>query len=306
VKGAAWVGIASGSAALAAVVPRFTGDYLTGVGLSLWMWVAMTQSWVVFSGMSGYISLGHSVFYGIGAYVMVLTWHQVPLWAGVLLAGSASAFFAFFVGIPVLRVRGPYFVILTYGLAELVKYMVINIEAALGRFSRLLFSGPSIEGVYYMMLGLAVAATVLTAVVRGSRFGSGLRAIRDDEEAAETLGVPVAATKVLAFALSAIIPGLVGAVMVMRLTYFEPLQVFSPVLSFTVVTMAIVGGSDGAPGPLLGVLFLGILSELLWASMPEVYMILVGVLLIGFVLLAPEGIHGRLASWHQRRARACS
>ena len=305
-KGTTRVGIAAGSAILAAAAPRFAGDYLTGVGLSLCMWLALTQSWAVFSGLSGYVSLGHAVFYGVGAYVMVLTWQQVPLWGGVLLAGLASGLFALLVGVPVLRVRGPYFVILTYGLAELVKYLVINVEAALGKFSRLLFGGPSIEGTYYAMLALAAAATALTAVVRSSRFGSALRAIRDDEEAAETLGVPVAATKILAFALSAIIPGLVGAVMVMRLTYFEPLQVFSPVLSFTAVTMAIVGGSDSASGPVVGVLFLGTLSELLWASMPEVYMILVGVLLISFVLLAPEGIQGRMVSWHQRRVSPCS
>ncbi|MBI5446117.1 MAG: branched-chain amino acid ABC transporter permease [Deltaproteobacteria bacterium] len=290
------IGVAAAIAVVSALAaaPRVAGDYLIGVGLSLFTWVALTQSWAVFSGMSGYISLGHSVFYGIGAYVMVLTWRQVPLWAGGLLAGLASGLFALAVGYPVLRVRGPYFVILTYGLAELVKYMVINLEAALGKSSRLLFGAPGLEELYYVMLGLAAAATALTAAVRASRFGGGLRAIREDEEAAETLGVPAAWTKALAFTLSAVVPGVVGAVMAMRLTYFQPLQVFSPALSFTIVTMAIVGGSDRAPGPLLGVLFLGTASELLWASTPEIYMILLGILLIAFVLLAPDGIYGQI------------
>lgn len=297
-------GVAGSAAALAtaALVPRVAGEYLVGVGLSLLMWVALTQSWAVFSGMSGYVSLGHSVFYGIGAYAMVLTWRLIPLWAGVLLAGAASGLFALFLGYPVLRVRGPYFVILTYGLAEFVKFAVVNIEAALGQSSRLLFGAPGLEDLYYAMLGLAVATTAVTALVRHSRFGSGLRAIREDEEAAETLGVPAARTKTLAFALSAIAPGVVGAIMVLRLTYFQPLQVFSPMVSFTVVTMAIIGGSDRAPGPLLGVLFLGSLSEVLWARLPEVYMIVLGALLVGFVLLVPDGIYGQLRAWRAGRA----
>jgi len=160
---------------------------------------------------------------------------------------------------------------------------------------------------YYVMLGLAILATALTAAVRNSRFGSGLRAIREDEEAAETLGVAAARTKTLAFTLSAIIPGAVGSIMVLRLTYFQPLQVFSPVVSFTILTMAIIGGSDRVPGPLLGVLSLGILSELLWATMPEAYMILLGILLVGFVLLAPDGIYGQFLGWRAGRvAVACS
>lgn len=299
-------GFAAGAGLLVfvALVPRLAGEYFIGVGLSLLMWVALTQSWATFSGMSGYVSLGHAVFYGIGAYVMVLTWRHVPVWVGGLLAGGASGLFALLVGYPVLRVRGPYFVILTFGLAEFVKFMVVNLEAALGQSSRLLFGTPELGDLYYVMLGLAAAATALMAAVRRSRFGSSLRAIREDEEAAETLGVPAARTKTLAFTLSAIIPGVVGAVMVQRLTYFQPLQVFSPMVSFTMLTMAIIGGSDRAPGPLLGVLFLGVLSEILWASMPEVYMILVGLLLVAFVLLAPEGVYGQFLGWRAERVGA--
>jgi branched-chain amino acid transport system permease protein len=279
---------------LAAVVPGFADAYLLGVGLNLLMWVALTESWIVLSGMTGYISLGHAVFYGTGAYFMVLTWSHLPLWLAVPMAGGLAALLALALGFPCLRVRGPYFVILTFGVAELVKFVVVNIEAGLGKAGRLVFGTPPLEDLYYVMLVLAAAAVVLAYWVRRSRFGAGLRGIREDEEAAETIGIAATRLKLLAYALSALIPGMVGSVMVLRATYFEPLQVFNPVVSFTIVSMAIIGGSDDVPGPLLGAGFLFLLSELLWATAPEVYMIVLGALLVGFVLAAPDGILGRL------------
>jgi len=106
----------------------------------------------------------------------------------------------------------------------------------------------------------------------------------------------VAFLKTGAFALSAFIPGVVGAIWVMRTTYFEPLELFSPALSFSVVTIAIVGGSDQAPGPILGATFIVILSELLWARVPQLYLILLGLLLISFVLFLPRGIYGQISA----------
>ena len=282
--------------AAAAWLPNFTGPYVLGVALSLLMWIALAESWVVLSGMTGYVSLGHAVFFGAGAYVMVLGWPELPLWLAIGLSGVAAGLLALVLGYPALRVRGPYFVILTFGLSELVKFVVVNIEAALGKSGRLLFGTPDLAALYHVMLALAAAAVAIAYLVRRSRFGAGLRAIRENEEAAETLGVAVGLWKLAAFALSAVVPGMVGAVMVLRSTYFEPLQVFSPVTSFTIVTVAIIGGSDDAPGPLLGALGLVVLSELLWANAPQVYMILVGLLLIGFVLWLPEGLWGRLSA----------
>jgi branched-chain amino acid transport system permease protein len=289
--------------ALFAMVPLFGGDYFIGVVLTLLMWIALTESWVVLSAMTGYVSLGHVVFFGAGAYVMVLTFGVLPFWASVLSSGAVAGALALLVGYPCLRVRGPYFVILTFGLAELVKFIVINVEAALGKFGRLLFGGPSLSELFYAILLLAAASVVITFAVRRSRFGAGLRAIRENEEAAETLGINVAGFKVLAFALSAIIPGMVGSVMVLRTTYFEPLDVFNPITSFTIVSMAIIGGGDDVPGPLYGACFLVLLQELLWANWPEIYMILLGTLLVGFVLGAPSGIQGRLAVLRRGSAR---
>lgn len=284
----------------AAALPSVAGDYYIGVGLSLLMYVALTQSWTLLSGMTGYVSLGHVVFYGLGAYVAVLLWREVPLAAIVALAALVAFAFAALIGLPALRVRGPYFVILTFGLAELAKYIVIVIEGWLGKFSRVVFGAPEIETLYYIMLGLAAAATALTFLVRRSRFGRGLLALRENEEAAETVGVPTVRFKLFAYALSALIPGAVGSVMVLRQTYFEPAQIFDPVISFSIVTMAVVGGSEDVKGPLLGAAGFVLLSELLWANAPQLYMVLVGLLLIVFVLFAPQGLSGLIPA--RRRA----
>ncbi len=288
---------AAPSAALVAAMlalPFVGSEYAVAIGFELLMWIALTQSWTVLSGMTGYISLGHAVFYGLGAYFVVLTYGTVPLWLSLPLAGLLNLLFATAVSLPVLRVRGPYFVILTFGLSELVKYVVLAVEAALGEFGRMVFGVPGVIALYWIMLALAVAATVLVELVRRTRFGQGLLAIREEETAAEAMGIPVVRYKMLAYGLSAIIPGMVGGVMALRTTYFEPQAAFDPIVSFTILTMAIIGGSDDARGPVLGTAFLTLLSELLWARAPEIYLIILGVALIAFVLLLPQGICGWL------------
>lgn len=288
----------------ALLLPYVAGDYVIGVALSLMMWIALAQSWSLMSGMTGYVSLGHAAFFGIGGYVMALGWQQASLWLVIPAAGLVAALLALLVGYPCLRVRGPYFVILSFGVAEFVKYVVVAIEAALGKAGRLLFATPDPTTIYYILLGLAVISTIVTWRVRRSRFGAGLRSIREDETAAESIGIATARVKLLAYIGSAIIPGMVGAAMQLRATYFEPLQAFSPVTSFTIVSIAIIGGSDDAPGPILGALFLVLLTELLWSEAPQVYLIILGMLMIGFVLFVPQGLQGRLDALIQRRRSA--
>lgn len=289
-------------AALVALLPWFGNEYFVGVGLTVLMWLALTPSWCVLSRLTGYVSLGHVVFYGLGAYLVVITWQQLPLWAAIPLAGVLAAGFAALVGGPALRVRGPYFVILTFGLAELVKFSIMAAESAMGTAARILFGAPDLLAVYWMMAALALAALLLLSWVSGSRFGHGLRSLRENEEAAETLGVPVTRFKLVAFVLSAAVPGMVGAVMALRSTYFVVGQVFDPMVSVTVIAMALLGGGDNARGPVLGVLFLALLSELLWAQAPLLYMILLGAILVVFVLLVPDGLFGLLQRWRGKEA----
>jgi branched-chain amino acid transport system permease protein len=292
--GRTWTGLGLVLLAVLVSLPWWTNDYGLGIGLAVLTWLALTQSWSVLSQMTGYVSLGHVVFYGLGAYLCVVTWNVWPLWVSVPAAGILAGLFALLMGLPVMRVRGPYFVILTFGVAELVKYSIMAFESAQGVASRILFGAPSLQAIYWMMFVLALLAVALMGVVSVSRFGHGLRSLRENEEAAETLGVPVARFKLIAFVLSAIIPGMVGAVMALRSTYFVVGQVFDPMISITVIAMAILGGGDNARGPIIGVLALALLSELLWAQAPLLYMIILGIVLVVFVLLVPQGLMGLL------------
>ncbi|MCF4167370.1 branched-chain amino acid ABC transporter permease [Zavarzinia compransoris] len=285
------------------VVPGMAGDYGIEFATTLVLWIALVQSWVILSGYTGYVSLGHAAFVGAGAYVFILTWGAVPFWFGLVAAGFTSGLLALIVGGPCLRVRGPYFVILTLGVAEFVKYAVINIEASLGKFGRLMIGTPEPVDIYRMAVGLAAIAFVMALVARYSRFGVGLRAIRENEVAAEMTGIRVRWLKVGAFGLSALVPGVVGALMICRTGYFEPLQMFSPQLSLTIITMCVAGGSDNPWGPLIGALFLNILSELLWDSAPELYTVILGVVLVFVVLRMPEGIYGTAVKRLARRSR---
>jgi branched-chain amino acid transport system permease protein len=283
----------------AAFLPALRNDYLLGLGLTLAMWVALAESWTLFSGYSGYVSLGQVVFYGIGAATAAVTWGRVPLAVAALLGSFIAVALAVVVGGPSLRVRGPYFVMLTFGISEFVKYVVIALEAHAGSGSRMLLGAPDLDVLYWSMLGLAAFAFALAWGVGASRIGAALSAIREDETAAETIGIEARRYKIIAFALSAIVPAAVGALMAARGGYFEVQPAFDPLISLTVICIAVIGGSSSPLGPLLGVAVLVGLQELLWSRFPHLYMVILGTILIGFVLLLPEGLLGRLT---RRRA----
>lgn len=199
------------------------------------------------------------------------------------------------VGFPCLRVRGPYFVILTLGLSEFTKFIFINIEVnVVGTVGRVLLGAPPISTFYYSLMVIGAITIVVALVVKGSRFGVALFSIRENEEAAESLGVNTSLYKWLAFGLSAFFPGMVGSVMALRWTYIDPYTVFDPLVSFQVIVMAFLGGTEEIPGPVLGAVVLTLLSEALWARYPYHYMIILGVVMILIVKFMPAGVMSAL------------
>lgn len=272
------------------LLPLGLSDYFLSVILDLLMWVALTESWIILSGFAGYISLGHSAFFGLGAYLMALTWTQIPYILGVILAGLFSAGFAFAIGFPFLRVRGPYFVILTLGLTEITKYIVVNLEIKLGgTVGRILMMTPGLHTLYYSILVVTVLATATAYFVKNSRFGTGLFSIKGDEEAAGALGINTSLYKWLAFGISASFPGMVGAILALRRSYIDPYTVFDPMVSFQVIVMALLGGAEDVEGAMLGAILLTLISEVLWAHYPYYYMIILGIIIILIVKFMPLG-----------------
>jgi branched-chain amino acid transport system permease protein len=283
-----------GAAAVVAflsAIPAFASDYYVSVFLDLLMWIALTESWIILSGYTGYISLGHSAFFGLGAYFMAMTWTKIPYGAAVLMAGCSCAAFALMIGYPFLRVRGPYFVILTLGLTELTKFLFINLEIKLGgTVGRILMMAPELNTLYYSILVVCVAATATAYVIKNSRFGIGLFSIKEDEDAASALGINTSFYKWLSFGISAFFPGMVGAILALRRSYIDPYTVFSPIVSFQVIVMAFLGGIEDVEGALLGAVMLTLVSEALWARYPYYYMIILGTVVIVMVKFLPLGL----------------
>ncbi|NIS71875.1 MAG: branched-chain amino acid ABC transporter permease [Proteobacteria bacterium] len=273
------------------LLPWIASDYYVSVLLDVLMWVALTESWIVLSGYTGYISLGHSAFFGLGAYVMAMAWNHVPYAIGVVLGGILCAAFAFTIGFPFLRVRGPYFVILTLGLTEFTKFLFINLEIKLGgTVGRILMMTPEVRTLYYSVLVVALAATATAYFVKNSRFGTGLFSIKEGEDAANALGINTGLYKCLAFGMSAFFPGMVGAILALRRSYIDPYTVFNPLVSFQVIVMAFLGGLEDVEGAILGAVMLTLVSEALWARYPYTYMIILGVIVIVIVKFMPTGL----------------
>ena len=273
------------------LLPLVASDYHVSVTLDLMMWIALTASWIVLSGYTGYISLGHSAFFGLGAYLMAMTWTRIPFGFSVVLAGLLSAGFAFAIGFPFLRVRGPYFVILTLGLTEFTKYLFINLEIKLGgTVGRILMMTPSLHILYYSILVVSVIAVATAYYIKNSRFGTALFSIKEDEDAANAIGINTSLYKWLAFGLSASFPGMVGSILALRRSYIDPYTVFNPIVSFQVIVMAFVGGLEDVEGAIVGAVILTLVSEALWARYPYTYMIILGVIMVFIVRFMPLGL----------------
>lgn len=267
------------------------------------MMIALAQSWNLISGLTGYISFGHAVFFGIGAYTgALLLAANIPWPICVLAAAGMSMVIALPLGFLTLRLRGPYFAIAMLGLNEvgrLVATLWVDMTQGGDGIALTPQLLPSISTNYYTMLVLALLSTlVIVAVLRG-RMGLELRAIREDEGAAEMIGVNTTRNKVNAFIASAVIPGAVGAVYSFFTSFIDPASVFLPVLNIQMIVMVLLGGRGTVWGPILGAVIIMTVQEITWAEFPALHLALLGVLMIVIVLYLPNGI----LSIVQRRKR---
>lgn len=272
--------------------PWLVSNYQRSLLLAILADVVLAVSWAFFSGPTRYLSLATGAFFGAGAYATAVIGGRL-VWPLPVLAGAAvGAAMALAVGLLALRLRGPYFAVFTFGLAELTKHVLIWYETSVtGTVGRLLLAPPSATVLYYTVLALAALAVGTALALRRSRWGYALIGIGEDEERAETLGIDTTRVKVGTFALSAAFMGAVGAAMAPRWTYLDP-QVFNPLVSFQAVIMALVGGATTVVGPVVGAVFLGLVSELFLLRFRYVYMLALGLTLIAAVLLFPSGLVG--------------
>lgn len=283
--------------------PTYANGYYLAIGISILYFTILATAWAMFSGPTRYISLATVAFFGIGAYTAAVLGETWP-WPAVLLAAAAiGALVAAITGLSTLRLSGIYFVIFSFGLAELIRQLVIwyevNIHKSVGRY---LFSAVTQEILYWQLLGLA-ALVFLTGFLLGrSRYGLALRAIGADETAASHSGIDAVRIKLAVFVVSAVFMSVTGAVMAPRWTYIDPSIAFNPMISFQVVIMALLGGAGSLFGPVLGVVPLVLLFEVLTATLPNHFSIVLGATFVIIVLMLPNGVIGLIGPrWRPRR-----
>ncbi|HXH82673.1 MAG TPA: branched-chain amino acid ABC transporter permease [Candidatus Tectomicrobia bacterium] len=295
-KRAVLAGLAVLLVALAAYPAWGTGYGIRSV-LQIFMWIALAGSWNLISGLTGYVSFGHVAFFGIGAYTGAIL-ITGPGWSWPLAAlagGIAALVLALLIGYPCLRLRGPYFAIAMLGLNEVLRALVSYFEGLTGGGSGL--SLPTLDAtlpIYYVMGLLAVAVTGTAYLIVTSRFGLRLMTIREDEVAAEAMGIDTFHHKLAAFLLSAVGPGIAGALTARDQGYIEPLSVFPLATTVTMIVMALLGGKGTVWGPVLGAAVLFVAQEMVWARYPYVHPTLFGAIIVAVVLLMPRGVLGVL------------
>jgi branched-chain amino acid transport system permease protein len=290
-----WLGYAAGGALIAvlAAYPLFADGYYLALGISILYFVVLATAWALFSGPTRYISLATVAFFGTGAYTVGVLGELLPWPAVLAVATGLGVALALFVGLSTLRLSGIYFVIFTFGLAELIRQVVtwseITFHKAIGRY---VFVDITQVQIYWQLLALALAVLLTGWLIGRARLGLALRVIGEDETVARHCGIDAARAKVMLFAISAAFMSLTGAVMAPRWTYIDPAIAFNPMLSFEVVIMALFGGAGSLFGPLLGVVPLVLLFEVLSANFPTTFSILLGLVFILIVYQLPHGVIG--------------
>ena len=280
-----------------AVLPRFVSDYRISLLISIFAYIAMATAWSFFSGATRYISLATSAFVGIGVYAVTLSIDRVPLALGLALAALAGFLVALVVGLSTLRLRGVYFVIFTFGLAELIKQLVTWYEVNRNKnLMRLVFADVSNVFLYEALLAIAVVTVAGSWLAGRTRLGFALRAIGEDETVARHTGVNTTLVKVAVFALTASVIALTGAILSLRYSYIDPNIAFNSAWSFQVLIMSLLGGAGRAWGPLLGVIPLVLLSEFLAGTFPHHFGIALGLCFVVIVFYLPGGV----ARWLER------
>ena len=280
-----------------AVYPAFGTGYGVRAMLQIFMWIALAGSWNIISGLTGYVSFGHVAFFGAGAYTgaILITKAGWPWLPAALAGGVGACAVALVIGYPCLRLKGPYFAIAMLGLNEVLRALVSYFEGLTGGGSGL--SLPTLHAtvpIYYAMAATAAGVTLVTYAILTSRFGLRLMTIREDEVAAEAMGIDTARHKLYAFLLSAVGPGIAGALAARDQGYIEPVSVFPLATTITMIVMALFGGKGTIWGPVLGAVVLFVAQELVWARFPYLHQLLFGAVIIAVVLLMPRGVLGIL------------
>jgi len=268
--------------------------------IQIFMYVILASAWNILGGYAGQISLGHAAYFGLGALLARLLWINagVHILPSILAGGLLAVVFALIIGLPAFRLKGVYFTIGTLALAQILFVTVGNIwpynssftPAEMRDFNEL---NKNIYR-YYLFLVLVVSTVGTVFFLARSKLGLGMMAVKEEEDAAESLGVSALKHKIAALVLSAFFTGLAGGGFAYYFTSFYLNYTFSPIWSLDVLTMVFIGGQGTILGPIIGAIFFVVLKEFLVLNLGEYHLLVFGVLFILVVLFLPGGI---ISAW---------
>ncbi|BCH35701.1 branched-chain amino acid ABC transporter permease [Mesorhizobium sp. L-8-10] len=298
------LGIGIAAAAALATLPLFTEGFWLSLGVNIMLYAAMCTAWTLFSGPTHLVSLASAAFFGVGTYSVAVFIDVLPFPALVLIAIGAGALLAVLVGLATLRLSGVYFVIFTLGLAELIGQVVTWVQTKFGGAIGLyVFTDFTESHLYWMLLMLTMVVFVTGWLINRSRLGLAMRIIGNDETVARHVGVDTARSRIILFAVSGAFIAVAGAIMAPRYAYITPQAAFSPMTSFLVVIMALLGGTRRFWGPLVGVVPFTLVMDFISGRFPNHTALIVGMTFLAIVYLLPDGVTGRLESLFRPRDR---
>lgn len=295
--------------ALAALIGGFSfNNYLLQVGASLAMLCTLCYAWNIVGGFMGYPSFATATFFGLGAYGSAIA--QISgvslIFSWIVAAGAAGLIAALF-GAALLRLKGHYFAIGTIATVEVFREITNNWDSFTGGAVGL--NLPLIQGTpeaivrffFFAMLGLAFLSFLVTLMLANSRFGFGLRCIKQNEQAAAMVGIEVYHHKVAAFILSAILCGCAGGIYSTMVGFIEPKDAYSILMTIEIPVMVMIGGMGTIFGPLIGALVYVVLREYVWANFIDWHSGILGVIVVLAILMLPKGVVGlATAGWIRR------
>jgi len=309
------------AAVVLALVPIWVqSPYALHIFILLFIAIALGESWNVIGGFAGQYSVGHAAWYGLGAYgaFILLQRKAIAPWFGVWVAVAVAVIIAVAVGWITFRLRGPYFVLASIAVAEIIRLAALNWkELTNGAEGILAADAPPLRlggtvitdwnsktPFFYMGLAMALFCIAVNFLVKRSKLGYYLQAIREDQDAAHSLGIPLTLSKNTALAISAACTALAGSFAAFYVGFIEPQGVFGIEVSIQMVLTCIIGGIGTVAGPVIGAVVVVLLSEALRASLSSAHLLVYGVLVIIVILTMPDGFVGFIAQRLRRKATA--
>ena len=292
---------------IAVIFPFVSGRYLLSIGISILVMALLGQSWNIMSGYAGQFSFGHAAFFGIGAYTSSILYidYGISPWLGIIPGMVIAAVIGMLIGFLSFRykLRGDFFALVTLAFAEILRVLFNNTKALKGAAGILIpyrtdwtqFQFSSDRAFYFVLLFMVIAATVFIGVMSRRKFGICLVAIKENQEAAGSLGVPVLLYKLAAMAISAAIAAMAGTFYAQYYGFIDPGVVFAASISVEAIVPCIIGGAGTLGGPLLGALVIIPLQEIsnnMFEGTNGLNMIIYGVLIVLFVVFCRDGIYG--------------